>query len=105
MGWDGTAGEVAANRGTKECLHFGCDRDFFFCVCAFLGVLALCVTPVGGGVRRGGRVLVGRLWGFLWGFLWGPCGRPPGRSLRAAGDAVGGDVRELRAPGGCARLE
>lgn len=78
MGWDGTAGEVAANRGTKECLHFGCDRDFFLCVCAFLGVLALCVTPVGGGVRRGGRVLVGRLWGVSMGVSMGAVRPPPG---------------------------
>lgn len=41
--------------------------------------------------------------GVLWG-LRGSRRRPPGRSLRAARDAAGGDVREPRSPGGCVRL-
>lgn len=100
MGWHGRGGR--RQPGHKGMSSFWLRPGFF--LCAFLGVLALCVTPVRVGVRQGGRVLVGRLWGFKWGFLWGPCGRPPGRSLRAARDAAGGDVRELRSPGGCARL-
>lgn len=78
-GWDGMAqpGRSPPTGAQRNVFILAATGIFFF-LCAFLGVLALCVTPVGGGVRRGGRVLVGRLWGVSMGVSMGAVRPPPG---------------------------